>query len=209
MAAKRATAAEAKQQGNGPEVGLPTSAGAAALPEPPGTIFIDKNSAAWKRKLQAQYPQFKSPEAQTRVLQRAKRAVYPHLMDLTQTAIVRADNGNQEAANFLVQLLGLPELPASVEKAPKKKAAAPEAELEGVKAATPAKTIDLNDPMKSVLSFYKKLGMTPPRLKPAQAGENQAKSEESISSSATEAGMEHSAALAQEGTGVLTVDAHL
>jgi hypothetical protein len=170
MAAKKKSAGkQSEKQVSGPET--QASAPVAARQELPGTIFIDRNSPAWKRRIAAMYPDFKSVEERIKRFEQAQRSIYKYLPEITHENIEHARNGNTEAARLLMELAGIFELPASVEKAPKKKAPEAEAEAAIEPKAAPATKIDLNDPMTSVLSFYKKLGMTPPRLKPVQAAE--------------------------------------
>ena len=104
----------------------------------------------------AQYPRYVSSEAREKVVARSKRAVYAHLNKITNAHINLAARGNCQSAKFLFEFAGIDKMPAL---------AAPEQTKSKLAYATD------DDPTKAVLSFYKKLGMTPPKLKPPKTVE--------------------------------------
>lgn len=99
----------------------------------------------------AQYPRYVLLEAREKMVERSKRAVYAHLNKITNAHINLAAKGNCQSAKFLFEFAGIDKMPAL-------------AVLERTKAALGYVTDE--DPTKAVKSFYRKLGMTPPKLKP-------------------------------------------
>ncbi|MFZ0705650.1 MAG: hypothetical protein WAM71_08620 [Candidatus Korobacteraceae bacterium] len=106
----------------------------------------------------AQYPRYVSLEAREKMVARSKRAVYAHLNKITNAHINLAAKGNCQSAKFLFEFAGIDKMPAL-------------ALLEKTKAAFGYPTDD--DPTKAVLSFYKKLGIDPPKLTPPKPAEAQ------------------------------------
>jgi hypothetical protein len=104
------------------------------------------------------YTKFKRLENPQKVVEQNRRAVYAHLDKITQENIKLAKKGNAAIAKFLFEFAGIHHLPALVEASSKRQ-------------KTPRGCEDKadDDPTKAVLSFYKKLGMTPPKLKPPKA----------------------------------------
>jgi len=103
----------------------------------------------------AEYATFKSLEERQKVVERAKRAVFAALMDMTYGSIDHAKNGNYTAAKFLFDFAGIDDLPPWVE-------AATEVEQEASGAEGREAVTEQKDP---VLSFYKRLGLEPPVFK--------------------------------------------
>lgn len=101
------------------------------------------------------YTKFKRLENRQKTVEQNRRAVYAHLDKITQENIKLAKKGNSAIAKFLFEFAGINQLPARVEASSK-----------ATKAACACEAKDDDDPTKAVLSFYKKLGMTPPKLKP-------------------------------------------
>ena len=99
----------------------------------------------------AQYPRYVALEAREKMVARSKRSVYAHLNKITNAHINLAAKGNCQSAKFLFEFAGIDKMPAL-------------AVLEKTRAALGYPMGD--DPTKAVLSFYQKLGMTPPKLKP-------------------------------------------
>jgi hypothetical protein len=112
---------------------------------------------AVKRQKQSKppYTKFKRLENRQKAVEQNRRAVYAHLDKITQENIKLAKKGNSAIAKFLFDFAGINQLPALVEASSKAR-----------KAASGGENKTDEDPTKAVLSFYKKLGMTPPKLKP-------------------------------------------
>jgi hypothetical protein len=121
-----------------------------------------KNTLAWKSRLKAEYAVYESLQERRKVVQQAIRGVYAYLIDMVHSNIDLAGEGNYSAAKFLMEFAGVDELAALIlanaETTPAAQPPTPH--------ATEVAVEDDDDPTKAVLSFYKKLGMTPPRLKP-------------------------------------------
>ena len=121
-----------------------------------------KNSLAWKSRLKAEYAQFKLLEERIRVVEQSRRGVYAYLVDVIHSNIDLAGEGNYLAAKFLMEFAGIDKLPVLSQE----QARNPTVAAEGT--GTQKADEEEDDPTKAVLSFYKKLGMTPLRLKPPQ-----------------------------------------
>ncbi len=115
-----------------------------------------------QKQLKPPYTKFKRVENRQKAVEQNQRAVYAHLDKIVQENIKLAKRGNSAIAKFLFDFAGINQLPALVEASSKAKKAASGGEH---------KTDD--DPTKAVLSFYKKLGMTPPKLKPPKPVESE------------------------------------
>jgi hypothetical protein len=113
-----------------------------------------------KMKSQAQYPAYASLEAQQKAVLRAKRAVYAYLQKLTNAHINFAASGNCQSAKFLFEFAGIGDMAAKLA-----------VEARTGQNAYAANAACKKDPVESVLSFYKKLGMEPPVLLPREAAE--------------------------------------
>lgn len=131
-------------------------------PQKQAKTLNKKNGLAWKSRLKAEYAQFKLLEERIRVVEQSRRGVYAHLVDVIHSNIDLAGEGNYLAAKFLMEFAGIDKLPMLSQEQVKNPAPAGE--------GTVTKKADDNDddPTKAVLSFYKKLGMEPLRLKPPQ-----------------------------------------
>jgi hypothetical protein len=114
-----------------------------------------------QKQLKPPYTKFKRLENRQKAVEQNRRAVYAHLDKITQENIKLAKKGNSAIAKFLFDFAGINQLPAPVEASSKARKAA-----SGVENKTD------DDPTKAVLSFYKKLGMTPPKLKPPKPVES-------------------------------------
>jgi hypothetical protein len=108
------------------------------------------------------YTKFKRLENRQKVVEQNRRAVYAHLDKITQENIKLAKKGNAAIAKFLFEFAGINQLPALADASSKRRKAVGECEDKAD-----------DDPTKAVLSFYKKLGMTPPRLRPPKAVEGE------------------------------------
>jgi hypothetical protein len=99
-------------------------------------------------------------------VERVKRFIFANLM---RTAVGMAKNAqkgtNSAGAKLLWDFAEIDKLPRPGTQAPSSAAA-----TEVGDACAEEKAGD-DDPTKAVLSFYKKLGMTPPKLKPPKAAE--------------------------------------
>ncbi len=110
-------------------------------------------------KSKAEYPRYASLEARQKAVERSKRSIYAHLNKVTNAHIDLAVKGNCQSAKFLCEFAGIDDL-------------APTPALGKSQPNTSNLSAEVDDdPTKAVLSFYKKLGMTPPRLKPPKAAE--------------------------------------
>ena len=107
------------------------------------------------------YTIFKRLENRQKAVEQSRRAVFAHLDKITQENIKLAQNGNSAIAKFLFDFAGINQLPAPTEASSK-----------AAKSASAGEAKDDNDPTKAVLSFYKKLGITPPKLKPPKPVED-------------------------------------
>jgi len=105
---------------------------------------------AWEKRLKAAYRKFKSVENRQAVVERLRRVVFEYMQEITHKNIELAKQGNCSSAKFLMQLAGIDEIPAVVEKVSRRK--------KGACAAA--------DPTEAVFSFSRKLGMEPLKLKP-------------------------------------------
>jgi len=144
-------------------------------PQKPAKAVNRKNSLAWKSRLKAEYAQFKLLEERIRVVEQSRRGVYAYLVDMIHSNIDLAGEGNYLAAKFLMEFAGIDKLPVLSQEQARNPTVAAEA---GAQKADEEE----DDPTKAVLSFYKKLGMTPLRLKPPKpTTETQEPSTESVS----------------------------
>lgn len=106
------------------------------------------------------YTKFARLENRQKAIEQNRRAVYAHLDEITRENIKLAKKGNSAIAKFLFEFAGINQVPALVKASSKSKKAVRVGE---------EKTED--DPTKAVLSFYKKLGIEPPKLKPPKTVE--------------------------------------
>ncbi len=127
----------------------PEQAGAAEPSEPQAPKVAPKRP----KPIKPPYTRFKRLENRQKAVEQNRRAVYAHLDKITHENIKLAKKGNAAIAKFLFEFAGINQLPAHAEAAPKTRN-----ELSAQKAD--------DDPSAAVLSFYSKLGMTPPKLKP-------------------------------------------
>ncbi len=119
--------------------------------------------------LNGKYLQFESIEERRKEVERVRRAIYANLMRIAiGMANTAASGSNAGGAKVLFEFAGIDELPELGETQAETTQPAPDA---GAAAANVAADELDDDPTKAVLSFYKKLGMTPPRLKPLKAVE--------------------------------------
>ncbi len=110
-------------------------------------------------KSKAEYARYASLEVRQKAVERSKRAIYAHLNKVTNAHINLAVKGNCQSAKFLFEFAGIDDL-----------AAAPALGKARAGVSNSSAEVD-DDPTQAVLSFYKKLDMQPPRLKPPQAAE--------------------------------------
>ena len=170
MAAKKATLS--KKQASKPAGKKGVTAPSAASKAKTSKVKEEKstnrkNTLAWKSRLKAEYALFESLQERRKVVQQAIRGVYAYLIDMVHSNIDLAGEGNYSAAKFLMEFAGVDELAALVlANAEPAQAAQPSTSPD-----TKAAAEDDDDPTKAVLSFYKKLGMEPPRLKPPKPAE--------------------------------------
>jgi hypothetical protein len=108
-----------------------------------------------QKQLKPPYTKFKRLVNRQKAVEQNRRAVYAHLDKITQENIKLAKKGNSAIAKFLFDFAGINQLPARVETSSKAR-----------KATSGDENKVDEDPTKAVLSFYKKLGMTPPKLRP-------------------------------------------
>jgi len=114
-------------------------------------------------RVSAKYLQYESLEERRKEVERVKRFIIANLARMALGMMKNAEKGSNAAGAKLLwdfaEIELLPKAPGSVPEATQALAA---------ESAAPvgAKPEGDNDPMKAVLSFYKKLGITPPRLKP-------------------------------------------
>ena len=120
-----------------------------------------KKAAKRAKQPKPPYTIFKRLENRQKAVEQNRRAVYAHLDKITQENIKLATKGNSAIAKFLFDFAGITQLPAVAEKSSK-----------AAKAACACEAKDDDDPSNAVLSFYKKLGMTPPKLKPPKPAED-------------------------------------
>jgi len=116
-------------------------------------------------RLNGKYEKYESIEERVKEVERVKRFVVANLGRTALGMMKSAEKGSNAAGAKLLWEL------AEIDKLPKLEAAVPEpaqapAAAADCAAAHPAED---DDPMKAVFSFYKKLGMTPPKLKPPKA----------------------------------------
>jgi hypothetical protein len=135
---------------------------------------VQELARAVKRPKQSKspYTKFKRLENRQRAVEQNQRAVYAHLDKIVQENIKLAKKGNSAIAKFLFDFAGINQLPALVEASTKAR-----------KAASGCEHKADDDPTKAVLSFYKKLGMTPPKLKPpkpVESEDNEAQSDAAV-----------------------------
>ncbi len=118
-------------------------------------------------RLNGRYEKFESLEERVKEVERVKRAIFANLMRTALGMMKNAEKGtNAAGAKLLWDFAEIDKLPNRAE---------PQAETAAagdVAAASQAEEDD--DPTKAVLSFYKKLGMTPPKLKPLPSGNPEA-----------------------------------
>jgi hypothetical protein len=107
-------------------------------------------------KLKGEYALYKSLEERHKVVERARRAVFAHLMEVTFGNIELAGNGNYSAGKLLLEFAGIDELPALEQASPEPAAKADAPAVSETKTESPAE---------AVLAFYKRLGLNPPKLK--------------------------------------------
>jgi hypothetical protein len=100
------------------------------------------------------YTRFKLMTNRRKTVEQNRRAVYAHLDEITKENIKLAKKGNAAIAKFLFEFAGI-----------KAMAAVPEGSSRSKKASA--------DPRKAVLSFYKKMGIDPPNLKPPKTVEGE------------------------------------
>ncbi len=121
-----------------------------------------KAKKAGKRptRIKPRYTKFARLENRQKAIEQNRRAVYAHLDEITRENIKLAKKGNSAIAKFLFEFAGINQVPAMVKASSKSK-----------KAVTVGEEKGDDDPTKAVLSFYKKLGIEPPKLKPPKAVE--------------------------------------
>jgi hypothetical protein len=145
--------------------------GAAEAPEvSAGTVKAGaaKEKKGTKRE-KLQYAEFRRLENRQKAVEQNRRAVFAHLDEITGENIKLAKKGNSAIARFLFEFAGINQVPAQVTTSKaKKRAAGGEEKME-------------DDPTKAVRSFYKKLGITPPRLKPPKVVEEGEQEQEQAS----------------------------
>jgi hypothetical protein len=151
-AKKKATGASTVTKQVGESSSSPAEAltvGAAAQPKEPKRV-----------RLAGKYLKFEPLEARQKQVARVTRGIYANLPKIASALIELALKGNTAAAKFLVDFAGIEELPGLGET-----------EAESPESAAAASTTDSadDDPTKAVLSFYKKLDMKAPKLKPPKA----------------------------------------
>jgi hypothetical protein len=101
------------------------------------------------------YAKFNRLESRQKAVEQNRRAVYAHLDEITRENIKLAKKGNSAIAKFLFEFAGINQVPALVKATSRTK-----------KNATGGEEKTDDDPTKAVLSFYKKLGIDPPKFKP-------------------------------------------
>ena len=107
-------------------------------------------------RLTGKYLRFEPLPVRQQEVARVQWAIYANLPKITSALIELAVKGNTAAAKFLVDFAGVQHLPTMG------KIQESGAEVSGHDSGD-----ELNDdPSKAVLSFYQRLGVTPPRLKP-------------------------------------------
>ena len=127
------------------------------MAEKTGSAVRGKNQK-WQKRVKSPYLKFKRLENRQKVIEQARRAIYAYLLEMTHENIELAKKGNSSVAKFLMNFAGIDEFAAAGGATAKKAKAAQKCACE---------TRVADDPGKAVLSFYKKLGMEPPQLKPA------------------------------------------
>lgn len=127
--------------------------------EMPGTGL----SLADLSRVNAKYLQYESLEERTKEVERVKRFIIANLARTALGIMKSAEKGtNAAGAKLLWDFAELEQLP-TLAAAPPDGTQAPTIESAPAGAG---EAEDDDDPTKAVLSFYKKLGITPPRLKP-------------------------------------------
>jgi hypothetical protein len=117
-------------------------------------------------RLNGKYEKFESLEERVKEVERVKRAIFANLMRTALGMMKQAEKGSNAAgAKLLWDFAEIDQLPKSCGE-PAETAQA--SEIAG-NARAAGQAEDDDDPTTAVLAFYKKLGMTPPKLKPAKA----------------------------------------
>ena len=101
----------------------------------------------------AKYLRYAALEARQKAVERSKRAVYAHLNKIANAHINLAAKGNCQSAKFLFEFAGIDDMSLAL------------GAIES-RCKTSISSASDDDPRKAVLSFYQKLGITPPKLKP-------------------------------------------
>ncbi len=119
-------------------------------------------------RLNGKYEKFEALEERVKEVERVKRAIFANLMRTALGMMKQAEKGSNAAgAKLLWDFAEIDKLPESDAE----QAQAGQASAVAVDGQAAIQAEDDDDPTKAVLAFYKKLGMTPPRLKPAKAAE--------------------------------------
>jgi hypothetical protein len=123
-------------------------------------------------RLNGKYEKFESLEERVKEVERVKRFIVANLGRTALGMMKSAEKGSNAAgAKLLWELAEIDQLPkpSMAQTGTAERGASAAAAPEDTAAISPAED---DDPTKAVLSFYKKLGMTPPELKPPKAVEN-------------------------------------
>jgi hypothetical protein len=164
MAAKKSETAKSKTSKSKKQPKQSTSGGANDGNELSGGGL----SLCDQARLNGKYEKFESLEARLKEVERVKRAIFANLMRTALGMMKNAEKGTNAAGAKLLWDF------AEIDKLPTAAAAQPEAaQTSTVAGDIPAAVqAEDDDPTKAVLSFYKKLGIEPPKLKPPKAAES-------------------------------------
>jgi hypothetical protein len=124
-------------------------------------------SLADQARLNGKYEKYESIDERVKEVERVKRFIIANLMRTAVGMTKNAEKGTNSAGAKLLWDF------AEIDKLPRPSAAQEHATQDSAVAADSLAACEADDdPMKAVLSFYKKLGMEPPRLKPPKPVES-------------------------------------